>query len=262
MMKNELYILGAGILIILILATAGCVTPPKGTSSTTSGSSNYNPGTSVTTPTTFPVSYLTEVTPYLTNGPAESPTPATGYSTFTTPTPVPTDLSCLVYLKTQYYAYNVTAIEFDLKNPPMYISYTVIPTNVTINKYVEAPGGGGQYQTVQFSTYSPDSWFEVTVMNKTTGNIYLQDGFGTGKGYSTYLNRTLEVMNTDDVLIQFRGNLITATAGIWVKPIENFDNPENMTFAECKYWGQIRNSIAVATTTTLPTWAPVNVVQE
>ena len=261
-MKNTSHIIGASFLIILVLAAAGCVTPPKGTSSTSSGSNYYNSGSSSTQTTATPGSYLTQVTPFLTSSPAGSQTSGTGYHIFTTPTPVPADLSCLINLTTQYYAYNATAFEFNLKNPPMYINYTVIPTNVTVNKYVEAPGGAGQYETIQYSTYSPDSWFEVTVMNKTTGYVYLDDGFGTAKGYSIYLNNTLEVLNTDDMLIQFRGNLITATAGVWVKPDGNFDNPENMTFGECKYWGQLRNSLAVATTTALPTWAPGNVVSE
>jgi hypothetical protein len=176
------------------------------------------------------------------------------------PTPVPTDLSCLISLTTQYYAYNTTAFEFNLKNPPMYINYTVVPFNITQNLYVESPSGGGNYETITQSIYSPDSWFEVTVMNKTSGTIYLQDGFGTGKGYPIYLNRTLKVLNTDDMLIQFTGNNITATAGVWVKPIGNFDDPENMTFAECKYWGEIRNQIIPATMTTTPTWTPVNQV--
>jgi hypothetical protein len=263
MMKNNRYIISAGIFIIFILATAGCITPPKGTSTTiSSGSSHHNPTTSPPTikPPTSPVSYLTEVTPFLTTVPTESPPLTMWYSNFPTETPVPADLSCLVYLNTQYYLYNATAVEFNLKNPPMYINYTVIPTNVTMNKYVESPSGGHNYQTVQYSTFSPDSWFEITVMNKTTGTIYLQDGFGTEMGYPVYTSRTFKVFNSDDMLIQFRGNLVTANVGIWVKPIGNFDNPKNMTFAECKYWNQIRANLPPVSTATTPTWTPVNVV--
>ena len=90
--------------------------------------------------------------------------------------------------------------------------------------------------TLTFSDYSPNSWFEVTVRNRTTGEIYNQDGFGTAKGLHVYTTGTIKVMKTDDLLIEFSGNLITASAGIWVKPSGNIDPNQTMNFTECKYW--------------------------
>ena len=139
----------------------------------------------------------------------------------------------------------------------MYINYSVIPTNITVNKYVESNAGGHQMVTLTFSDFSPNSWFEVTVRNKTTGEIYSQDGFGTAKGLRVYTTGTIKVMNTDDLLIEFSGNLITASAGIWVKPYGNIDPNQTMNFAECKYWeAPPRNMLPVVTATATPTWVP------
>ena len=87
-------------------------------------------------------------------------------------------MSCLIYLNTQFYSYNTTAVSFDLKNPPMYINYTVIPFNITVNKYVQSHQGANNWITLSDSDFAPYSWFEITVRNKTSGEIYLENGFG------------------------------------------------------------------------------------
>ena len=143
----------------------------------------------------------------------------------------------------------------------MYINYSVIPFNVTVNKVFTSRSGGGGITTLTYSDYSPYSWFEVTVRNKTSGNVYLDDGFGEAKGYGIYTNATLRVLKTDDMIIEFQGNNITATAGIWVKPIGNLDDPDNVT-SECRYFGQVQNSLPVATATTTTTWTPVNQITQ
>ena len=95
--------------------------------------------------------------------------------------------------------------------------------------------GGGE-QIITIDTYSPVSWFEVTVRNKTSGEIYLRDGFGTGKGYTEYLNRTLKVLKRDDMQIEFAGNNITATAMVWVKPESNIDDTSKFNLStDCAY---------------------------
>jgi len=251
------------VLTIVVLLVTGCVTPPTGTTSSTSGD-YYVTGTSPSE-TTAPPSYVTSVTPYVTSIPDDQNHTQKSLTYYMTPTPVPEDLSCLIYSNTQYYSYNTTAITFDLKNPPMYINYTVIPFNITVNKVVASRTGSksSDVETITYSDYAPYSWFDITVRNKTSGEIYLQDGFGREKGYGIYTNATLKpILKTDDLQIEMRGNNITATTGIWVKPAGNFDDPQNKSFAECKYWGQTRNvlPIAVATATTTTTWTPENQV--
>jgi len=244
---------------VLMLLVAGCVTPPKGTI-TTSTSGGYYATETYSSETTSPPAYVTEVTPFTTNNPGAQTTNP-GYTPYATPTPVPADLSCLIYLNKQFYSYNTTAVSFDLKNPPMYINYTVVPFNITVTRYVESNQGGHNMITLQYSDYAPYSWFEVTVRNKTTGEIYLQDGFGKTQGLGIYTSATLgPILNSDDLQVEMTGNNITATTGIWVKPMGNFDDPQNQSFPECKYWGaHPQNYLAAPTTTATPTWTPGNV---
>jgi len=248
-----------GLLIILLLCSAGCVTPPKpGTGSTTSVTpSGSSQGTQE--PTVSQI-YVNEVTPFETVILPGMETPTSGYSIFSESTPIPQDQSCLINLKTQVYSYNKTAFAFNLKNPPMFINYSVIPTNITVTKLVTLKTGSKGEQTIRYSDYSPYSWFEITVRNKTTGEIYLQDGFGPGKGYRSYTAGTVKIMKRDDLQIEFYGNAITATAGVWIKPYVNFNDNMTRTFSECKYWESPRDSLGYTTATATPTWTPGNVV--
>jgi hypothetical protein len=252
--------LTALVLIAALLMIAGCVTPPSSTTTSSTSSGYY--ATETSTPgTTSPPSYVTEVTPFLTPV-STGQTSTQGPNLYTTaPTPLPADLSCLIYLNTQYYSYNTTAVSFDLKNPPMYINYTVIPFNITVNKYVQSKQGSNGWITLQYSDFAPYSWFEITARDKTTGKIYLQDGFGKAQGLSVYTTASLgPILNSNDLQIEMKGNNITATTGIWVKPVGNFDDPQNQSFPECKYWGgHPQNYLVYPTTTATPTWTPVNV---
>ena len=239
--------------VILLVAASGCVAPPKDNKTSSTTGNFFNPGQTTPTPNaTATPNYVTEVTPFST------PTSVSGFHTIAPVTQLPEDKYCRIYSTKNTYAYNKTAITFDLRNPPMYINYTVKPSNVTIKKVVDSKLTGGGEQKLTIDTYSPVSWFEVTVRSKSTGEIYLQDGFGTGKGYSTYLNRTLKVLKRDNMQIEFGGNNITATAQVWVKPGNNIDDISqfNMT-TDCAYFDpNPRDFVQVGTTATpRPTWS-------
>ncbi|MGD0534322.1 MAG: hypothetical protein ABR999_02630 [Methanoregula sp.] len=263
-MTKQICLIILVVITILMLLVTGCVTPPKGTTTSSTSSGYYATGTHASE-TTAPPAYVTEVTPY-TKSSQDNQTHTSDINMYATPTPFPQDLSCLIYTNTQYYSYNTTAVTFDLKNPPMYINYTVKPFNITVNKVVSSKAANhqlGDVQTITFSDYAPYSWFDITVRDKSTGEIYLQDGFGQAKGYEIYTNAILKpILKTDDLQIEMRGNNITATTGIWVKPVGNFEDPQNKSFAECKYWGQIQNSLPVVTATATTTWTPENQVTE
>jgi len=262
MMKTHSVFLSLFIIAFLILS--GCVAPPKETpgSSDPMSSSSTVPATSPTPGTTAtPVNvYVTEVTPYVTvvnTGEPETPE----YRIFSTPTPLPEDRSCRIFTTSQPYFYNGTAFTFDLKNPPLYINYSVIPQNITVNKATTSRFGKKGDVVYQYSTYDPQSYFIISVRSKSTGEIYLEDGFGTD--YTTYLSRTLKVLEADDLLIEIKGNKITATSSFWVKPYGNFDDAQNMTFDACTYWGQTRDvtAYALVTATTTPSWTPGTVIK-
>jgi hypothetical protein len=247
--------------VIAMLIAAGCVAPPTETS--TGAMSTYN---AAETPTETPTSsgYVTEVTAFVTTqNPDSAGSSTSGYHTFVTPTPLPGDKTCRIYTKTQAFSYNGTAFSFNLKNPPMYINYTVVPENITVNKATEYRYEKKGDVTYKFSTYDPQSYLEITVRNKTSGEIYLQDGFGSQ--YTTYLTRNLKVLKTDDLLIEIKGNKISGTINFWVKPDGNFENADNMTFDACTYWGgSSRDSTAVAlvTATTTESWTPGRVIDQ
>ncbi len=235
------------ITVILIVAASGCVAPPKDNKTSSTTGNFFNPGqTPPTTGATATPTYVTEVTPFITE------TSASGYRTIPPTTQIPEDKYCRIYSTKNTYAYNKTAITFDLRSPPMYINYTVKPSNTTYKKVVDSKLTGGGEQVLTIDTYSPASWFEITVRSKSTGEIYLQDGFGTGKGYTTYLNRTLKVLKRDNMQIEFGGNNITATAQVWVKPLNNIDDISqfNMT-TDCAYFDpNPRDFVQVGTTAT------------
>jgi hypothetical protein len=257
MKEKYLYLLYT-LVIILALFTAGCVAPPKENSTfnpLASGSLNQNKSTP-TQPT-----YVSEIT--IEDTITSNQTPV-GYTTFLEQTKIPQDITCRIYEKSLY-GYNGTAFVFDLKNPPMYINYTVVPKNVTVTKvYTENIKDKKETRTWIYSDYSPQSWFEVTVRSNTTKEIILQDGFGKAKGYSTYLTHTMKILDRDDLLVEFRGNEIKASASVWVKPIGNFDEARQSEFTVCAYWDEHRDTIPTAVPTTIKdiilTWTPENKV--
>lgn len=238
------YVVICGLALILLMISAGCVAPPTEKSLGSIGSSSNGEGTAVTTK---PLSYVTEET---VSDFARCTTAPLGYSNFVPTTRIPEDIACKIYTKTANYGFNGSAFSFNLLNPPMYIQYTVIPTNVTVTRVFTSRTGDRKDQTITYSDYSPTSWFEITVSNKTTGKVYLQDGFGTAKGYTTYLNRTLKILNRDTMFVELKGNDIKATATIWVKPVGNFNETEIPQFTECSYMDANRASIPTPVITT------------
>jgi len=260
-MKERYHYLVPSLAIILLLVFAGCVAPP--TENATTPMDLYDPNQFATTSdasssssfvTEVPLSDYTSIT-----------TNPSGYSTFLPATQIPADITCRIH-SINLTGFNGTAFLFNLKNPPLYISYSVVPTNVTVNKvYTENILDRKETRTLTFSDYSPDSWFEITVRNNTSKEIILQDGFGKNKGYPTYLTRTLKIMKNEDLLVEFRSSNIIASSTIWVKPIGNFDESRLSEFTDCTYWDSTRASLVTAKATTVPggiyTWVPENVVQ-
>jgi hypothetical protein len=246
-----------GIILVLTVAIiAGCIAPPQDSLDNVTVDHTIQKTPTETSPKTTTPQYVTEVTSYVTLiSFSPSGMPTEGYHIFIAPTPLPEERSCRIYTTTQHFMYNGSAFTFNLKNPPMYINYTAKPQNITGYDVYTSRFGKKQDVAVKYDRYDPQSYLEITVRDKNTGEIYLQDGFGTD--YSTYLTRTLKVMKQDDLLIEISGNKIDATINFWVKPIGNFDNPEDLTFDACTYWEVApRDNLAMALIngTPTPTW--------
>jgi hypothetical protein len=245
--------------IILTLIIAGCVAPPKETPTTPVDL--YDPNQFATNNASSTSGFVSEVTiaDY-----SLSATKPVEHPTFLATTQIPSDITCRIYSKSAPYSYNGSAFTFNQKNPPMYINYTVIPKNVTVTKVYTVKSAidkSEKTETLTYSDYSPTSWFEVTVRNNATKEIYVQEGFGENKGYSTYLSHSLKVLKNGDLLVELRGNDIQASTSIWVKPQGNFDESRLSEFTNCMYWDVSRDSLVTAIPTTTATWAPENQIR-
>jgi hypothetical protein len=248
--------------VILTLLIAGCVAPPKETPTTPVDL--YNPNQFATNNASSTSGFVSEVTiaDY-----SLVPTTPVDHPTFLATTQIPSDITCRIYKKSAAYSYNGSAFTFDQKNPPMYINYTVIPKNVTINKVytvVNPIDKLEKTETLTYSDYSSTSWFEVTVRNNATKEIYAQEGFGEKQGYSTYLSHSFKVLKSGDLLVELRGNDIQASTSIWVKPQGNFEESRLSEFTTCMYWDVSRDTLVTAKPTTISgavyTWTPENQV--
>jgi len=244
------------ILVLTAAIIAGCIAPPQDSLDNVTADYTLQKTLTVTTPITTTPQYVTAVTPYVTLiSLSPTGTPTEGYHFFPAPTPFPDERSCRIFTTTQHFVYNGSAFTFNLKNPPMYINYTAKPQNITGYDVYTSRFGKKQDVAVKYNRYDPQSYLEITVRDKNTGEVYLQDGFG--KDYSTYLTRTLKVMKQDDLLVEIKGDKMTATINFWVKPVGNFDNPDTLTFDACTFWDVApRDNLAMALIngTPTPTW--------
>jgi hypothetical protein len=230
-MSGRLDLFVCGICTLLVILSAGCVAPPKDVPA--SPQLTPDPGlipqsTPSVTPT-LPL-YVTIVTPY------EETPPTTRPQMTTLPTLIGDDY-ILIYGGVQYYAYNKTAIAFDLKNPPMMINFTVKTYNVSGTQIVRSRSGGGDTKedTVSYSYYNPAAFYEVTIRNRTNGAIIMQDGFQHGFDANPD-NRTMKVLNRGDFLIEMGGNNVTASINISVKKEGNIvPFTRNPSTASCAF---------------------------
>jgi len=225
-------------ILLVCSALAGCVAPPKDTpppQTSTSGVSpsqysnpQNNPGAAP--PSVTNVNYVQEATPFQT-----PVTPTLGFHTWTLTPTISQDQVCLIYFEKINSTWEVTktAKTFNLKNPPMYINYTITdPYYITGTRLVDHKYAG-QPEFENYKTLNPVAYLEITVRNRTSGKIYSQDGFGRDHGQ--YLNKTIKVVKSDDMLIEFGGYNITGVVGVWAKPVGNFGENDQFVRTECKY---------------------------
>ena len=211
------------VVIILLVIASACVAPPKpAPSANSSTGTSSQPGVTGSAVTTVPTpQYVTIETVYV---PPIRTMQTPDIPTTPTAPPAP-DVWVEIYRIKHYYSYNSTAFSYDLKNPPMLIHFYLQPVNVTGKKIVVKHYGLDIETTeeVSYNYYSPYSWFEVTVRDKNTGKIFTQDGFGSppGNSYSQNVNKTMKVYNTGELLVELKGNSMTATVDVNVKQDKN-----------------------------------------
>ncbi|MDO8872069.1 MAG: hypothetical protein Q7V05_04965 [Methanoregula sp.] len=212
-MNEKLVVVVFTVALIFILAVSGCIVPPKEAPLTaTTDKTTIGPPDIVVTTTPTPV-YVTIETPYVT----PSPTSAVTYRTIPTVSPVKEDYVVIYSIKDQPFFYSKSAVSFNLKNPPMLIDFTVSGATVTRNIEGDSRVLTNVWTSSKTEYYNPNAYFEVTVREKSTGKIVLQDGFGQSKQYGTENPRHLKVFGAGDYLIEFDGNGVTANVNLSVK---------------------------------------------
>ncbi|WP_321508290.1 hypothetical protein [uncultured Methanoregula sp.] len=251
------------LVIVLISAMSGCIAPPTepaqihpdastvsqiiDENSTVFQQTPANP--SVTIDPMTAGNLLTPATPFPTQV-----TPTLNYRSWTRATPPPEDRVCLITTNNinSYTEIKKSAETFYLKNPPMYITYSLSEVSYVSGSVQTRHKYTGQADSTSYSNVDPVSFLDITIRNRTTGTIYTEDGFG--RGYGQYLSKTIKVTKPDDLLIETSGYKLSGTIGIWVKPVGNFE--DNVTFVgtECKYPSDFGpNSLKITET---PTPAP------
>jgi hypothetical protein len=224
LMRALLCYLILGIILIFSVSLSGCIAPPAEKPVIPAGTYDTDqPASAETaTPTPTPITgFVTIETPYVTLEPVSAqgtlnPAP---YATLSPVTPIPEDYVLIYSINNQPFAYNKTAVSFDLKNPPLLIDFDVSAGNITGERTYTGRSGSehGTDLLVKTDYLDPDAWFEVTVREKSSGTIVLQDGFGQSKQYGTEHPRHLKVLTSGNYLVEFGGNKLTANLNLSVK---------------------------------------------
>lgn len=194
--------IAAAVLLVIILASAGCAELPPGGSTGQSGGippteeqssgQGYNPG------------YLTPATPYPTAAPDVLAAPTLNRFSDTVPT---TDPYVTIYQKKSKFEQTIEAYSFNLTRPPLIIEFDVEPKMITREKHTTSSYGDKDEIVVTQRYPSEDAWFRVIVRDSATGKILAEDGFG--KGFSADTHKRIFVGRYGDYLLEFSGNEVT-----------------------------------------------------
>jgi hypothetical protein len=194
--------IAAAVLLVIILASAGCAELPPGVSTGQSGGippteeqssgQGYNPG------------YLTPATPYPTATPDVLAAPTLNRFSDTVPT---RDPYVTIYQKKSKFEQTIEAYSFNLTRPPLIIEFDVEPKMITREKHTTSSYGDKDEIVVTQRYPSEDAWFRVIVRDSATGKILAEDGFG--KGFSADTHKRIFVGRYGDYLLEFSGNEVT-----------------------------------------------------
>lgn len=194
--------IAAAVLLVIILASAGCAELPPGVSTGQSGGippteeqssgQGYNPG------------YLIPATPYPTATPDVLAAPTLNRFSDTVPT---SDPYVTIYQKKSKFEQTIEAYSFNLTRPPLIIEFDVEPKMITREKHTTSSYGDKDEIVVTQRYPSEDAWFRVIVRDSATGKILAEDGFG--KGFSADTHKRIFVGRYGDYLLEFSGNEVT-----------------------------------------------------
>jgi hypothetical protein len=209
--------------LLIAAAAAGCISPPKDTSPGASGGTGetiggYKPGTgSASAPgqtgTNNPSAggngsgnasgpgTLQQVTPFglepIRTNPVGTHVPSV------TATPIVYQYQD-IYNQTIRFNYTSLAYAYNLTVPPLNIDMTMKPDYVTRKIWYESRSGTHKGVTETVTEISPDAWFEITVRDRSNGEIVLSDGFG--RQYDARTQKRAVIRENGSYQFDMRGN--------------------------------------------------------
>ncbi len=101
-------------------------------------------------------------------------------------------------------------VEVNLTNPPLLIDLTVVPKIVIETKWFVNRTLTKKEEIVQVPVVSRSSFVNLSVIEKATGRIVAQDGFGGT--YSTDKIRAIKVYEPGNYMVQIYGNDVAVQA--------------------------------------------------
>ncbi len=111
---------------------------------------------------------------------------------------------------------NMPSVSFTLVNPPLILDYTVFPVNITDIKYIEYKLGSTAFNgNINITRPYEESWFQITVRDKDTDEIVIDEGYGKTHG-QTSPNR-LEMQKSGNYIFEFSGDYIKVSLTMKVK---------------------------------------------
>jgi hypothetical protein len=107
-------------------------------------------------------------------------------------------------------SYSISKVEVVVTNPPLLIDLTVIPKTVTDTKWYVNRSLTRNEEIIQVSGTSPYSFADVSVIDKETGRIVAQEGFGRDDSIDP--TRAIKVYEPGKYLVQLYGNEVAVQA--------------------------------------------------
>jgi hypothetical protein len=118
------------------------------------------------------------------------------------------------------FSYNKTAFNFEIKNPPLLMEYTLTVPNITRTGVEKDPtkeptlNDPNPTRAVTIVYPDPAAWFQVSVMDLETERVIARDGYGGQYDVST--KKKVWVRYPGNYYIEFAGQRVTANVKFWV----------------------------------------------
>jgi hypothetical protein len=203
----------AGILLVLLLLSSGCGQRPASGSNTSFQpfwTTTVAPAGGTPVPTTPDVGVVVEIT--------EIPVKPT------TPVPPPTEEVTYVeiYNKELLFKYNTTALEYDLKYPPLIIDFTLKPeivnrVTVTRDPTCTPTDTNLCLKTVTVTYPDPSAWFTITVKYLGSDQIVAQSGYN--REYDVSEEKRLTIRQPGYYHIEMTGSRLSAVVRMRVTTV-------------------------------------------